>query len=104
MKRFWMSWYCFDADHRPLTYPPNKEILGWWHTGDGLSGIDREYSIICSMVEAKNENEAWAAVLEDWPGVEKRFCEEQSKSEWRLSNRFVLSDWMIPRLKGTRKV
>jgi hypothetical protein len=97
-----MSWYCFDEDHRPLTYPPNESILGWWCSGYGRKG-GKECSTICGMVEAKTENEAWDAVLKDWPGIEHRFCEEQSPNECKLSDRFPLSDWMIPRFKGMKK-
>jgi hypothetical protein len=102
MNRFWMSWYCYDEDHRPLMYPPNEGILGWWCSGYGENN-GKDAVTICAMVEAKTENEAWSAVLIDWPGIDKRFCEPQEKDEWRISNRFQLADWMIPRFKGNKK-
>jgi len=99
-----MSWYCYDEDYRPLTYPPNEAILGWWCSGSGFHSKDKEYNTIVAMVDAKTENEAWSAVFQDWPGIDKRFCEPQVKDAWQLSNRFILADWMIPRLRGTQKV
>lgn len=38
--RWWLSWVQTTEDVRPLTDPPNENILGWW-----CSGYDAEDSI-----------------------------------------------------------
>jgi len=95
MMRFWLSWYETATDHRPLTFPPNAAILGWWCSGERCSD---EASILVAIVEGDDEDAAKAAVVKDWPGEKEwRFC-----NEWdgKLSDRFPPQDWMIPRLKA----
>ena len=88
MKRFWMSWFVSDEDYRPLTYPPNEAIRGWWCTGETDSGAHT----ICGVVDAPDQDQAWAAVEQDWPGIEHRFDGECSR--WPPSDRFPLADWV----------
>ena len=94
-KRFWISWVQPGDDYRPLTYPPNTGILGWW-----CSGYSGEGSTICAVVEAPNSSDAKAAILKDWPEAleldDWRFVEERAK-DWRPNDRFPLSEWMEPR-------
>jgi hypothetical protein len=104
MKRWWLSWYQAGPDHRPMTYPPNEAILGWWCTGftdeaGGFSNVD----ILCALVQAESEDAAWAAVLKDWPDmIDHRFIEPKEADYAVQSDRFPLSDWMIPRMEGRR--
>ena len=93
MKRFWLSWIEPSEDYRPLTFPPNAAILGWWCSGYG------DAAILCAAVEAKSEDAAWKAVAKDWPGTKrKRFCDEKD-AEWRPGDRFPLSEWMESRFE-----
>ena len=92
---FWISWYQPTEDHRPLTYPPNASILGWWCTG--TRGSD-DASTMCALVSADSEEAAKQAIRKDWPEAEEwRFCEKKESLE--LSDRFPLSDWMEPRFR-----
>lgn len=87
----WISWYQPTEDHRPLTYPPNAQVLGWWHTGSGEAG-----KTLVAIVEASTEEEAQAVVLKDWPEAERwRFCTDIESKE--MSDRFPLDDWMAER-------
>jgi hypothetical protein len=97
MGLFWLSWEDPSEDYRPLTYPPNKHILGWWCSGSGDG-----YSSICAYVEAEDDDGARAAVLKDWPEAFDR------DSDWRIfqpcekyqpSSRFPPADWMVERLE-----
>lgn len=95
MTRFWMSWIVSEEDYRPLTFPPNAAILGWW-----CSGYDTDdHSILCGLVEAKNEAAARKAVLRDWPGISWRFVEPKDTNHIIQSDRFPLSDWMKERMQ-----
>lgn len=94
---FWISWYQPTEDHRPLTYPPNESVLGWW-----CSGSTDDSSVLCALVRAKDEDDAKAAITKDWPEANDwRFCNE--KPDLSLSDRFMLTDWMEPRFKEARK-
>jgi hypothetical protein len=97
---FWLSWEQPTEDYRPLTYPPNKQILGWWCSGSG-----EDYWTICAYIEAEGDNDARAAVLKDWPeafdrGAEWRIFQECDK--YAPSDRFPPGDWMEPRLEKWR--
>jgi hypothetical protein len=97
MSRFWVSWYQPTEDYRPLTYPPNNHILGWWCSGHAEVG-----STICAAIEAENEEAAREAVLKDWPEAfdveDWRFINEKP-NDWKPGDRFSLSDWMIERFQ-----
>lgn len=104
MKRFWLSWYQPGLDHRPLTYPPNAAILGWWCTGSGEHGGFEDVDILCALVEAGSEDSAWKAVLVDWPDmIDHRFIEQHEPNYTVTSDRFPLSDWMVPRMNPARE-
>jgi len=93
MKYQWISWHQPTEDYRPLTFPPNKAIIGWWCSGYHSDGT----SILCALVKAGNADAAKAAVLQDWPEAEVwRFCVE--KEDAMLSDRFPFTDWMLERL------
>lgn len=93
--RFWLSWVQVSNDMRPLTYPPNEAIMGWW-----CSGYDSDDNyILCAVVDAADAEAAKAAIARDWPeaaDAEWRFCEPQSPN-WRPAERFPLSPWMQKR-------
>ena len=96
-KRYWLSWIQPTDDHRPLTYPPNRAILGWWCSGDTSKG-----SVLCGLVEAADDAAAKAAVLTDWPEATAwRFCEEH-EPDFRPGTRFPLSNWMLERVEARR--
>lgn len=79
MARFWLSWYQSGPDHRPLTFPPNEAILGWWCTGSG-NYAGREVYTLCALVKAACPVEAWDAVEQDWPDmVDRRFTKPQDQ-------------------------
>jgi hypothetical protein len=95
-KRYWLSWNEYSEDHRPLTYPPNEAILGWWCSGEGDG-----YSTLCALVKATHENAAWRAVKKDWPQriFEIRFCDEVEKGfDPRKGGRFMTEKWMEKRI------
>lgn len=93
-KRYWCSWVCAESDYRPLTYPPNEKILGWWCSGYGDDG-----STLCAAIEGNNESEIIKSICIDWPEFDGnfRFIEEREIGCTPLSDRFPLSDWMKPR-------
>jgi hypothetical protein len=95
--RYWLSWYDESFDYRPVKYPPNEAILGWWCTG--LDHRDR--ATICALVQASSEHEAWAAVAKDWPqSSEHRFIEDRGPDYVITSDRFPrTAAWMISRMK-----
>lgn len=107
--RFWVSWYQPTDDFRPLTYPPNEAILGWWCTGFRCD----DAATICALVEIKNnkydineiEEAVDEAILEDWPEAELgRFC-EPVEDDWLPGDRFQIDDddeWIRERL-GIKK-
>ena len=94
---YWVSWYQPTGDCRPLTYPPNEAVLGWWATGKRCSD---DATTICAWVRAETEDAARTAILRDWPEADEwRFCEQRDRIE--QSERFPPTDWMIDRiLKG----
>lgn len=93
-KRYWLSWVQPTDDPRPLTYPPQPPILGWWRTG---YDADDNFTLV-ALVAAESDGEAKSAVREDWPEAEHwRFCDEVPL-DWRPSNRFILDDWMRDRI------
>ena len=99
-RRFWVSWVCEEEDYRPLAYPPNPRILGWWCSGEDANGN----TVLCAAVEARDEEAARDAIYADWPEAERttdtigwRIFGEIETPDWRPGDRFPLSDWMISR-------
>ena len=91
--RYWISWFQPGEDYRPLTFPPNEAIRGWW-----CSGYTDTQSVLCAVVDAKSEKEAEDAILMDWPDLyEWRFIEIKPNG-WVPGDRFPPSDWMVERL------
>ena len=94
--RHFISWYQSTGDVRPLTFPPNEQILGWWKTGERYDDV----AVLVARVEADSLENAYSAILRDWP--------EATEEPWRisdemqphhvLSDRFPLADWMKERL------
>lgn len=91
--RFWLSWHQPGEDFRPLAYPPNAAILGWW-----LSGRDaNDVATLCALVTAEDETAAKQAVRIDWPEAERwRFC-NQVADDFLPGDRFPLKPWMKER-------
>lgn len=92
---YWLSWHQPTGDHRPLTYPPNPAILGWW-----CSGYADDTAIICALVEAVDGAEAEAAVLRDWPEAKDwRFNTPKPNAAAVTGGRFpVAHGWMRERI------
>jgi hypothetical protein len=94
---YWISWVQTTDDVRPIGYPPNEAVLGWWSTGYTDDG-----QTLCAMVRADSEQDARAVIWEDWPEADQwRFCEQQKTLE--LGDRFPLADWMRPRFEGAER-
>ena len=100
MLNYWISWIQPTEDNRPLTYPPNEGVLGWWCTGQG-----EDYWTMCAMVRAENKEQAEQAIFKDWPEAEEN---KGLDGDWRifdedvtleLGDRFPLSDWMEERFE-----
>ncbi len=94
MTRFWISWCQPTRDYRPITFPPNDAIIGWWCSGEYEGG-----NTLCAVVDAKSESEACRTIQRDWPeaaidGI--RFCEVKP-NDWKPSDRFPITGWMIDR-------
>ncbi len=101
MKCFWMSWYQQSEDYRPLTYPPNAAILGWWCSG--VRDDDEGSSILCAAVLAESMELAEAAVHLDWPEArEWRFCSERDLN-FLPGDRFPLAAWMAERFLAAKR-
>lgn len=94
--RYWCSFVQPTEYYRPLIYPPNESVLGWW-----CSGYDsNDNAIICALIESASEDDARKAVLKDWPEAQTfRFCDEVDR-KWRPNDRFPLKDWMTERLSN----
>jgi hypothetical protein len=96
VQRHWLSWHEFEEDYRPINFPPNEAILGWWCSGSGEHG-DKEYHTICAVVEAAGD--PWKAVEIDWPGASEhqRFGDAVA-ADWTPGDRFPINDdWSIGR-------
>ena len=98
-KLFWCSWWQAGEDYRPLSYPPNQSVLGWWCSGYDMRGNNS----LCAYISADNEEEVFNTIKLDWPEIsEFRFCE--LRDNYIPSDRFPLADWMIDRVKVYEKV
>ena len=98
LKRYWVSWYEYEKDYRPLKDPPNAGILGWW-----CSGHSDTNSTLCALVQCESKAEVVQALGEDWPQeslvFDMRFI-EPVEMDYRPSDRFVLTDWMKERINA----
>ena len=97
LKRFWMSWVQPTEDYRPLTDPPNENVLGWW-----CSGYDsNDQAILVALVQAKDEYSAKVAVVVSWPELipdgEWRFCKEVANN-YVPGDRFPMKEWERKRI------
>ncbi len=98
MKRYWVSWVQPGDDHRPLTFPPNDAILGWWCSGY----TESDKAILCALVLALSEELARAAIYMDWPEAKTanwRFVNERDR-DYLPGDRFPLSEWMKARIEA----
>lgn len=99
--RYWASWIQRKDDYRPLTYPPNEAILGWWCTGYDNEG----WPIICALVEAADEEAAAEAVKKDWPEwVEWRFLDATKPDYLPSRDRFPRVGFMLERMEPKAEV
>lgn len=97
MKRFWISWVETSQDYRPLTYPPQEPIRGWWVSGQTDDGVT-----ICAVIDAPSELDAYFAIQKDWPceSPDFRFADEKEPTFVPDETRFPPSDWMVERLNN----
>lgn len=96
MSRYWISWHQPGEDYRPLTYPPNERVLGWWRSGE--TGENAPRSILCAVVMAQDEEDAKRAISLDWSEAEDWRFTESVSSNFTPGDRFPPSDWMEARL------
>lgn len=97
MNNYWISWYQPTEDYRPLTYPPNKSVIGWWCSG--YRDLD-DAATLCAWVRAENEEEAIKTILKDWPEAEEWRFNEKRGDDWEgPGDRFTLPDWAKERVK-----
>lgn len=95
MSIYWVSWYQPTQDFRPISFPPNKNILGWWKTGEDISNE----SILVAIVDATSIDHVKAIVHIDWPEVTNwRFIDK--RKTLYLNDRFILTGWMIERINN----
>ena len=96
MKLFWMSWYQLSEDYRPITSPPNENVLAWWCSGQGEEGWT-----LCAYVIAEDEAGVKEAIKKDWPELDMdaklRFIDQ--KPVYIPSDRFKAPDWAVERLE-----
>jgi len=98
MSNYWISWWQPTDDYRPLTFPPNPGVMGWWKSGETMD--EKPKSSLCAWVVAKNEDEAMEVVLKDWPEAEDwRFITPQADDWDGPGDRFPLPDWSPKRKK-----
>lgn len=96
MTRYWISWSQPGEDYRPLRFPPDEKIIGWWATGFSFNTTS-----LCAFVVANNDEEAANSILKDWPEATQngwRFFETKDP-EFVPNDRFPLSEWMQERLE-----
>lgn len=93
---YWISFIQPTEDYRPMTHPPNEQILGWW-----CSGYDSDDNpVLCALVRASSDLAAKLAIAKDWPeAMGWRFCNEKPDG-WLPGDRFPLADWMQARIGG----
>lgn len=78
MKRFWMRYYV-SGDVPKTTF--HSWISGW-------GGDDGEDAIVCALVDADTEADAWAKVETYYHTVERDFC-NQKPGDWTPGDRFL---------------
>lgn len=94
--RFWVSWVQPTKDYRPVNFPPNPKVLGWW-----CSGYRDEQAIIVALIEAEDEKTAEQVIKKDWPEWSVwRFIYERDSDYQPPGDRFPLSEWMRQRIKN----
>lgn len=93
-KLYWTSWIQPTKDTRPLGYPPNPNVLGWWKTGTRLPD---QSGVLCAMVKANTPEDARGFVKVDWPEADEwRFTDQIHTTT--LSDRFEIKPWMHKRM------
>lgn len=109
--RYWVSWIQPTEDCRPLGYPPNDQVLGWWCSGyDGCGN-----AVLCACVRGEGATlddqmrHVTSAIETEWP---EATSSEENENGWRFfekreadfqpSDRFPLSDWMEDRFSCKR--
>lgn len=98
---YWCSWWCEEGDHRPVTYPPNEAILGWWHTGYDSAGRKS----LVAMVLAKDPSELIDAIRKDWPEFDGEWRFSDDIEHYReLGTRFPLKPWMEERIEDLGEI
>lgn len=106
LKQFWCSWREVTKDYRPITFPPNDNVLGWWMTGEECGPPDfvRQAVNICAFILGKDEDDVRASIKKDWPEFDGEFrFIDQYKLGSLPGNRFLMDDWMRERFKNLEK-
>lgn len=96
-KRFWTSWVQPTEDYRPLTDPPNENVLGWWCSGYDSS----DQAVLVALVQGENEHNAKTAIAADWPEQKPsngwRFFREVAR-DFTPGDRFPMAGWSRERI------
>lgn len=99
MNYFWISWYETSEDHRPINFPPNESVLGWWCSGYRCH--DNAATLV-AHVQSESEEKAQMVVMKDWPGdKEWRFCNLTDCKP--PGDRFPPSEWSKSRYEKASK-
>jgi hypothetical protein len=100
--RYWISWNEYSEDYRPLTFPPQKPILGWWKTGESGDG---SHATLVACLDTDTEHHAKTIIESEWPNKDDedwRFCEVKD-DDFVPGDRFPLSEWMQERFSKEKK-
>lgn len=93
---WWVSWWQPGDDYRPTGWPPPAPVLAYWCSGERGDDDNIESSLV-ALVEAPDEDAAWAAILNPaaWPEAgERRFCNERDRVS-PPSDRFRAPKWSV---------
>ena len=97
---WWVSWYQPTDDPRPLTWPPHKNILGYWETG--YRDSDGAFTL-CAYLLACSERIGKRIIKKQWPEAKEwRFFDRAERNEVD-EGRFPMSDWMKPRFDNWQR-
>ena len=110
-KRYWIGWYNVDEDWASFSEKYNNEpvndLLGYWCTGSAwMPSVNDSRPVMVAAVDAVTVLAAVKIIGFEWPKNDHmlsryndllRFINIEDYDFTPPSDRFPLSDWMIPR-------
>jgi hypothetical protein len=111
-KRYWIGWYNVDEDWASFSesrgkIPPTKNLLGYWCTGSAwIPAVEDWRPVMVAAVDAVSVLGAMGVIRFEWPQNAYmlssredllRFIDVKDADFIPPSDRFPLSDWMLPR-------